>query len=75
MTSGPALDPEILDFYTDRYREEGRLHRTANGRLELLRTRELLSRSLPSAPAWIVDVGGGTGVHARWLAAAATTWT
>ncbi|MFE4467061.1 class I SAM-dependent methyltransferase [Oerskovia sp. NPDC056781] len=68
MSTGPALDPEILDFYTDRYREERRLHATAHGRLELLRTRELLSRFLPVAPARVVDVGGATGVHAAWLA-------
>lgn len=68
MHTGPALDPEILDFYSDRYREERRLHATAHGRLELLRTRELLSRFLPAAPARIVDVGGATGVHAAWLA-------
>ncbi|RXR22376.1 class I SAM-dependent methyltransferase [Oerskovia turbata] len=68
MSTGPALDPEILDFYTDRYREERRLHATAHGRLELLRTRELLDRFLPSPPGRVVDVGGATGVHAAWLA-------
>jgi SAM-dependent methyltransferase len=38
------------------------------GRLELLRTREVLRRHLPNPPATILDVGGGTGVHADWLA-------
>ena len=70
MSTGPELDPEILHFYSDRYEEDTRLQRTAHGRLELLRTRELLGRLLPVAPARVVDVGGATGVHARWLAEA-----
>lgn len=41
--------------------------RTGCGKLELERTRELMSRFLPSAPAVVCDVGGGTGVHAFWL--------
>ena len=45
-----------------------RLFRFAHNRLELLRTRELLQRQLPLPPAVVLDVGGGTGVHAAWLA-------
>jgi ubiquinone/menaquinone biosynthesis C-methylase UbiE len=37
------------------------------GRLELLRTREVLERHLPNPPVSILDVGGGAGVHAAWL--------
>ena len=37
--------------------------------LELIRTREVLRRHLPASPARIIDVGGGTGVHAEWLLA------
>ena len=48
--------------------EAQRLFRFAHNRLELLRTRELLLRQLPSPPAVVLDVGGGTGVHAAWLA-------
>ena len=48
--------------------DEGqRLLRFAHNRLELLRTRELLLRQLPIPPAVVLDVGGGTGVHAAWL--------
>ncbi len=48
-------------------REEQRI--TAGlGRLELLRTPEVLRRHLPPPPARVLDVGGGTGVHASWLA-------
>jgi SAM-dependent methyltransferase len=47
-------------------REEDRL---AGGlaELELERTREILGRYLPPPPARVLDVGGGTGVHADWL--------
>lgn len=37
--------------------------------LELVRTQEVLRRHLPAAPASVLDVGGGTGVHADWLLA------
>lgn len=65
----PRLDPAIARFYAERYDEDTRLGRTAHGRLELLRTRELLARLLPPPAARVLDVGGGTGGHARWLAA------
>jgi SAM-dependent methyltransferase len=58
--------PDILEHY-GQIDEGGRI--TAGlGRLELLRTQEILRRHLPDAPLAILDVGGGTGVHARWLA-------
>src|SRR5262245_5524516 len=50
--------------------ERARLPRTGHGRREVGRTRELLARLLPPAPARILDIGGGTGVYAAWLAAA-----
>ena len=40
---------------------------TGLGQLELVRTQEVLRRHLGSAPLDILDVGGGTGVHAAWL--------
>jgi ubiquinone/menaquinone biosynthesis C-methylase UbiE len=58
---------DLFAYYAGQ--DEGqRLFRFAHNRLELLRTRELLLRHLPSAPAVVLDVGGGTGVHAAWLA-------
>ena len=57
-------------FYADEYDEGVRLTRSPHGRLEFARTVELLERVLPAAPASVLDVGGGTGVYARWLAAA-----
>lgn len=62
------LDPLIHAFYRDRYVEDDRLVRSGHGRLEFVRTQELLRRWLPAASV-VLDVGGATGVHARWLAA------
>ncbi len=55
----PELD--LTASYTSRYVEDDRLRMSPHGRLEFARTRELLERHLPSAPAWVLDVGGGTG--------------
>lgn len=63
------LDPLIRAFYRDRYVEDDRLRRSGHGRLEFLRTQELLRLHLPVPSATVLDVGGATGVHARWLAA------
>ncbi|MEU3904180.1 class I SAM-dependent methyltransferase [Streptomyces goshikiensis] len=68
MTNHPAVRPEIIEFYT-RSDEAARLQTTATGALEFERTRELLRRHLPPPPARVLDVGGGPGTHARWLAA------
>lgn len=65
-TGPPALDPDIEAYYESKA-EAARLEDRA-GRLELLRTRALLRRHLPPAPARVLDVGGAAGVHAAWLA-------
>ena len=57
---------EILGYY-DRGNEEQRLTASA-GRLERIRTWEILDRHLPAAPSRLLDVGGGTGVYALELA-------
>lgn len=58
---------ETLDHYSEAD-ESTRLTRSMHGRLELLRTQELIRRFMPPPPARVLDVGGATGVHARWLA-------
>ncbi|MFI0164909.1 class I SAM-dependent methyltransferase [Streptomyces sp. NPDC017095] len=63
----PELAPEIVTFYTETINEADRLSATADGRLEMVRTQELLRRHLPPPPARVLDVGGGPGAHARWL--------
>lgn len=63
----PKLAPEVEHFYAHASDESARLTASADGRLELLRTQEIVRRFLPPPPARILDVGGGPGVHARWL--------
>ena len=62
----PEAIASILDYYenTD---EAARLQRLES-ELELLRTRDILARNLPPAPAKVIDVGGGPAVHSFWLA-------
>src|SRR5437588_3246170 len=57
----------ILDFYRDS--DEASRLRSGWFQLEQERTRELILRRLPTAPATIIDAGGGAGVYACWLAA------
>jgi SAM-dependent methyltransferase len=64
-----VVSAEITAHYVDGPGEAGRLGRSAHGRLEFLRTKELLRSVLPTAPSMVLDVGGATGVHAAWLAA------
>ncbi|MFJ2631680.1 class I SAM-dependent methyltransferase [Streptomyces sp. NPDC087422] len=67
MATAPHVASEILDFYGSVFDESTRLTSSADGALELARTREILRRHLPPAPAAVLDVGGGAGVHAKWL--------
>ena len=67
VAGSPVLAEEIAEYY-GRDGEDGRL-RSGAGRLELWRTQDVLRRLLPPAPARVLDVGGGSGVHAQWLAA------
>jgi ubiquinone/menaquinone biosynthesis C-methylase UbiE len=61
------IDAEILAHYQQAMEKE-RLLGGGAGRLEYLRTRELLARYLPPADATILDVGGGAGAYALPLA-------
>ena len=58
--------PEVLAYY-ERFPEESRLT-VGTFRLEFERTKELLSRELPSPPGPVIDVGGAAGAYAAWLA-------
>jgi len=57
---------EVVGHY-ESIREENRIS-SGLGQLELLRVQEILRRHLPPPPARVLDVGGGTGIHASWLA-------
>jgi ubiquinone/menaquinone biosynthesis C-methylase UbiE len=58
---------EIIQHYEEDYDEAERLFGGGWGRVELLRTQELIRRFAPEPPATIIDVGGGPGVYAAWL--------
>jgi SAM-dependent methyltransferase len=63
--TSPEYDPAIKDYY-DRAPEESRLEQWSP--LEEARTRELILRHAPPAPAVVLDVGGAAGAYAFWLA-------
>ena len=60
------LSPEIRAFYEENQEIE-RL-RTGPFQLEFERTKEILAERLPPPPAIVLDVGGGPGAYALWLA-------
>jgi len=61
------VNTDDIHVYYNRGREQARLT-NANGKLELARTQEIILRYLPTPPATIMDIGGGAGVYALWLA-------
>ena len=63
------LPDEILSFYRQT-QETNRLTTNAKGQLEFVRTQEIIMRYLPAPPAVILDIGGGSGPYACWLAKA-----
>lgn len=60
------MDEDILGHYA----AGAELDRLSAGgsRIEFERTKELLVRYLPAPPAAVLDVGGGPGAYAAWLA-------
>jgi ubiquinone/menaquinone biosynthesis C-methylase UbiE len=64
-TPFPGFDDLLVHY--DAGGEAARLSR-GPGRLELARTQEIVTRYLPPPPAVVLDVGGGPGVYATWLA-------
>ena len=66
-TADRSVALEVLRHY-GAGKERDRLAE-GRGRLEWLRSRELLARHLVPPPAVVVDVGGGPGAYACWLAA------
>ena len=67
MSGEYEIPREIIQHYEEDYDEAERLFGGGWGQVELLRTRELIRRFIPDAPAKIIDIGGGPGVYAEWL--------
>lgn len=61
-----SLPNEIIDHYESM--DEAQRLQKPGSEIERLRTQELLQRYLPPPPSVILDVGGGAGVYAFWLA-------
>ncbi|MGH2517646.1 MAG: methyltransferase domain-containing protein [Ktedonobacterales bacterium] len=66
-TGGSSLPAEVREHYASGY-EAQRVTRGDVGGAEMLRTQELVLRYLPPPPAIVLDIGGGPGVYATWLA-------
>jgi len=58
---------EIVDYY-ERGLEAARLSSGVEGELEFVRTQEIIRRYIPPVPAVVLDIGGGPGAYAAWLA-------
>ncbi len=67
----PDFDSTIAEYY-HQAPEEDRLEEGAF-LLEALRTRELIERHAPAAPATVLDIGGAAGAYAFWLSEAGYT--
>jgi len=61
------LIPREARAYYDKGREAERLF-GGHGVIELARTQEIILRHLSPPPGTVLDVGGGSGVYACWLA-------
>jgi ubiquinone/menaquinone biosynthesis C-methylase UbiE len=67
----PEFDSTIAEYY--RQAPEERRLEQGPFLLEALRTRELIERQAPAAPAVVLDIGGAAGAYAFWLAEAGYT--
>jgi ubiquinone/menaquinone biosynthesis C-methylase UbiE len=61
------MPDEVRSYYEKDWREADRITSGLN-EIELVRTQAIIRRHLTAPRQRILDVGGGTGVHARWLA-------
>ena len=65
---GPGDDDDDVVAHYEAVPDHDRIT-TGLGQLELVRTQEVVRRHVGPPPLDILDVGGGTGVHAAWLVA------
>lgn len=64
----PVSLPDETAGYYELGLEQNRLGEGARGELEFVRTVEIIRRYLADPPGVVVDVGGGPGAYALWLA-------
>lgn len=64
MASEAGLPADVVAYYNAGH-EHARLEQD---QLERLRTQEIITHFAPTAPAVVLDIGGGTGPYAYWLA-------
>lgn len=62
------LDPDVRAYYEEGEEASRLFGGFPSGPLERTRTQEILDRYLPPGPLEVLDVGGGPGVYAAWLA-------
>jgi ubiquinone/menaquinone biosynthesis C-methylase UbiE len=67
MKGTPAMTQDIINHYTRAGYEDNRLN-IGIGRFEYERTKEIIARYLSPERPVILDIGGGTGAYAFWLA-------
>ena len=67
MTARGEPERVVAEYYAT-FPEETRLA-GGSSRLEFERTKDILVRVLPPAPARVIDVGGAAGAYSSWLAA------
>jgi ubiquinone/menaquinone biosynthesis C-methylase UbiE len=65
-TTGFWSDSKIIIDYYSSFDEASRLNSNI-GPLEFCRSKEIIGRFLPTSPATVHDVGGGTGIYSCWL--------
>lgn len=65
MTNENNNEISFLEHYNEG-REHSRLF-SPEGKLEFIRSQDLISRYLKLPPATVLDVGGGSGVYSNWL--------
>lgn len=63
-----SYETSEIEIYYARGEESERLVAGPIGALEFERSKEIILRHLPSAPAVVADIGGGPGRYTHWLA-------
>lgn len=61
------MSSKIIEYYANSFFEDERLSSDIWGSIEWIRTIDIFERYLPSAPASVHDIGGGTGTYSCWL--------